>query len=346
MKRIAFTTLLALALVASACHKNEKNQAPVPTPNSGTVKPEIPTSHEVSGAATPNPVSSPSAEVAEEVEDEFGGTPHDSSCTEDHLGVGMGLLEGGQIDDAIAELEKGVFDEPENFDIRKALATAYIEQGELEKAVGHLRLGLEQVDDGGAWQMLAQTYFDLKDFDQAERAIRHAAKDDPSSAEPFRLLARVYQSRDMWKESIEASEEAIARGSDSPWTFNNLGYAYLVLGKTDDAVRELEKAVSFDVGVTPSIWNNLGLAYEKKGELADAANAYRAALAGNPGYVKAKVNLKRLTEVARANGVPIGERSAGIGAEVKSSPAVAPTATPAEIEGAAIGEKTDGETNP
>ncbi|HVO29708.1 MAG TPA: tetratricopeptide repeat protein, partial [bacterium] len=147
--------------------------------------------------------------------------------------------------------------------------------------------------------------------------------------------------------SIEASEEAIARGSDSPWTFNNIGYAYLVLGKTDDAVRELEKAVSFDTGVTPSIWNNLGLAYEKKGELADAANAYRAALAGNPGYVKAKVNLKRLTEVARANGVAIGERSAEVGAEVKGGGTSAtPAPTPAEIEGAAIGEKVEPGTNP
>jgi tetratricopeptide (TPR) repeat protein len=338
MKRIVFATLIPLAFAVTGvagCHSKGNNSTtatatPSATfaPSSGTVKPEVPTGIETS--VKPSDVSVVDPSVAE-IPD-FSGTAHDADCKVDHLGVGKGLIESKQVDEGIAELEKGVFDEPENFDIRKTIGEAYLAKGELEMAAGHLRAATEQVDDADTWQELAQTYFDLKDYDQSVKAIRMVTKLDPSDADSYKLLARVYQSKNMWKESIDACEEAIARGSDSPWTYNNLGFAYLVLGKSDDAVRELEKAVSFDSGVTSPIWNNLGLAYEKKGELADAAGAYRAALAGNPNYVKAKVNLNRLTEVAKEEGIAIGARKAEMGPM--------PSPTPAEKEGAAIGEKT------
>src|SRR5207249_8626924 len=54
----------------------------------------------------------------------FDGTEHGPGCTEDHLGLGMGLVEGGQVKDGIVELEKGVFDHPGDFDTRKALGEA------------------------------------------------------------------------------------------------------------------------------------------------------------------------------------------------------------------------------
>ena len=326
MKRIAFTTLLTLALIAGACHKNQTPAAPAQS--SSTVKPEIDTGSEVSLQPSPVPMVTP-MEVA--IENDFGGTPHDSECTEDHFGIASGLVESEQLDEATAELEKGVYDEPENFEMRKMLGEVYAQSGDLERAVGNFRIAVDQVDDAETWQELAQACFDQKDFDEARKAVAKVTKLDPTSPEPWTLLARVYQSKSMWKESIDASEEAIARGSDSPWTFNNIGYAYLVLGKADDSVRELEKAVSFDTGVTPAIWNNLGLAYEKQGQLADAAGAYRAALAGNPRYVNAKVNLKRLTEVAKSEGIAIGEKKAEIGPM--------PEATPGEIEDRDIGEK-------
>ena len=298
---------LSAAVAASGCKDpGSKNTKPVvPTPVSATVKPEVDVKTEVSS------VESDDFVIGDDVLS-FDGLSHLGQCEVDHLGVGRGLLESGMIDDGIEELERGVYDSPEDFETRRLLGEAYRGSGELELAVGHFRAALEQSEDARTWLLLAQTYYELKDADQAIVAIGKVTKMEPTNPEPFRLLAKVYQSKSMWKESVEASEEAIARGSDSPWTYNNMGYAYLVLGRYEEAVRELEKAVSFDEGVSPQIWNNLGLAYEKKGELRDAHAAYQAALAGNPNYVKAKVNVGRTMQLAKEQGIDLGTRTADI----------------------------------
>lgn len=296
---ITLTVMMFAALAVAGCKDGGRrgSATPVATPEVISIEP---------GSVV---VVDPSI-LAEVTTPDFSGSVHEETCVIDHLGLALGLVESGMTSEAIVELERGVFDDPDSFEIRRTLGDLYLSTGAMELAIGHLRAASEEVDDASTLQVLAQAYFDLKDYDAAAKTISKIVRVDPTNPEPFRLLARVYQNKAMWKESIEACEEAIARGFDSPWTYNNMGFAHLILGAGDDAVRELEKAVSFDEGVTPRMWNNLGLAYEKTGQIVDAAGAYRAALAGDPMYVKAKVNLARTTEIAKAQGIAIGERTA------------------------------------
>lgn len=306
----AFAALTAFA-VGGCKSNNNRSSMPTPTPVSGTVKPEVKVGPDVAIGGTGSDVVAFADEGVHDAYD-FDGLAHTGDCTEDHLGEAKGLVEGGQVSEAVSELELGIYDRPDDFEMRRTLGELYGETGELELAVGHLRIAVDLVDDSGTWLALAQTYYELQDFDQSLKATKKVISLDPTNPEPHRLQAKVFQSKSMWKESIEACEEAIARGSDSPWTYNNMGYAYLVLGHYEDAVRELEKAVSFDTGVSATIWNNLGLAYEKKGDLRDSVAAYNAALAGRPDYVKAKVNLGRVTTLAKAQGIDIGTRTADV----------------------------------
>lgn len=317
-------TLLALAFAGGCKSGGEESRTPGKTPTSvsrtpvkatsGTITPEVDVGTETSLA--PEDVYGPPIPdamlAAEVVVPDFSGSPHEETCEADHLGVGQGLVDAQMFSEAMVELERGVFDDPESFEVRRTLGELYMERGLLEHAVGHLRAAVEQVDDAATMGLLAQSYYDLKDFGAAIKVIERQRKIDPTNPEPYRLLAKVYLSKSMWKEAVEAGEEAIARGSDSPWTYNNMGFAQLILGNYEDAIRELEKAVSFDEEVTPQIWNNLGLAYEKGGRIVDASAAYRSALAANPTYVKAKVNLDRTVTVAKEMGIAVGERKAEV----------------------------------
>lgn len=300
---------LSVAFAAAACHRNQPtpgnvlpstpapvvqpSSVPAVVPDSGSVKPEVDDGDEVSTVVTPD----------------FGGTPHEKDDV-DHLAVGSQLVDSGKLDLGIAELEKAVFDNPDDFDVRKATGEAYLQKGDLEDAIGHLRAALDQQEDVDVRMELSQAYFDLRDYDAATKSIVKTASLDKTRPEPYELLSRVYANREMWKESIDASEEAIARGSDSATTYNGLGYAELMLGRYDDAVRELGRAVAGNEGVTPAMWNNLGIAFQKTGKVAEAAESFRCALQENPTYVKAKVNLDHVTQLAKAQGIAIGPEKA------------------------------------
>lgn len=310
-RTILIRTFLALsvAFAVAACHRNSQPTPSTVVPSTPVVQPSAVPDNVVPDSGTVKPEVDIGDQVSTVVAPDFGGTPHDKDDV-DHLGAGVQLISSGKIDDGIAELEKAVFDAPDDFDVRKTTGEAYLQKGDLEDAIGHLRAALDQQEDFDVRMELSQAYFDLKDYDAATKSIVKSASLDKTRPEPYELLSRVYADRSMWKESIDASEEAIARGSDSPSTYNGLGYAELMLGRNDDAVRELGRAVAGDEGVTAPMWNNLGLAFEKTGKIAEAAESYRCALDENPTYVKAKVNLARVTQVAKAQGIAIGPEKA------------------------------------
>jgi Flp pilus assembly protein TadD len=94
---------------------------------------------------------------------------------------------------------------------------------------------------------------------------------------------------------------------------NNLGLLYVSMKKPEQAVDALETAVElFGDEVPHYVFNNLGLAYEAAGDLEDARDAFEQALAANPTYSRARVNLERvLTAIAAQPPAPEPEPAAG-----------------------------------
>ena len=77
---------------------------------------------------------------------------------------------------------------------------------------------------------------------------------------------------------------------------NNLGLVFLETERADEALPLLTKAAELRPEV-PVFHNNLGMALEHTGRFKAAAAAYKAALAADPGYDKAKRNLARVEAV-------------------------------------------------
>jgi tetratricopeptide (TPR) repeat protein len=68
---------------------------------------------------------------------------------------------------------------------------------------------------------------------------------------------------------------------------NDLGTAYLFLGKNfDSAAYFLRKAIALDSALQPA-WVNLGLAYREQNQLQKAIDCYLHILKVNPGQAKA-----------------------------------------------------------
>lgn len=311
MNRITFQIASAGALIAVALGAGCKNGSssttsvsPVKesTPYSYT-EPVSDTGVEV-GVVTPTDIDS---EIEVVVEPE--GIRHIDDSDVDHISVARGELTNGKTETAIEQLEMAIFDNPDSFEAFYLLGQAFQSQGDVEQAAWAFReASVLRPEDLDVLALRAQLLLEI-DPVEAENVTQTMIQLSPGNPEGYRLLARSYSKRNMWSETIAANLKAIDLGDESPYTFNNKGYAELVLGQYEDAIDTLSRAVALE-GATHFMWNNLGLAYEKSGRLQEAFTAYNHALEVKEGYVNAKVNLGRLTTVAEAQGIVLGDRMA------------------------------------
>jgi tetratricopeptide (TPR) repeat protein len=142
---------------------------------------------------------------------------------------------------------------------------------------------------------LSRVLIEQKRFDEAIGTLTKAGEIDPESVTVQRLMARTFSAQHKTDEAIEAYRRAIALDELDAWSMNNLGLLYLEQGFTEDAVPYLARAA--ELKNTPAFFNNLGMALEHQGRFVAAAEAYKGALAADPGYAKAKQNLTRVAAV-------------------------------------------------
>jgi tetratricopeptide (TPR) repeat protein len=123
--------------------------------------------------------------------------------------------------------------------------------------------------------------------------VTMAMKLDSTSGEVYRLMGRVRSSLNEPNEAIAAYRIALLRDPVDVWSMNNLGLIMIQQGKNEEALGPLARAVQLDSTVAV-FQNNLGIALEHTGRFALATEAYKAALAVDGGYTKAKLSLGRV----------------------------------------------------
>jgi tetratricopeptide (TPR) repeat protein len=143
---------------------------------------------------------------------------------------------------------------------------------------------------------LSRVFIEQKRYDDALARLSSAAEIDPESTEVQRLLGRTYHTQGKTDEAVAAYRRAIELNELDAWSMNNLGLVFLETERADEALPLLTKATELRPEV-PVFHNNLGMALEHTGRFKAAATAYKAALAGDPGYDKAKRNLARVEAV-------------------------------------------------
>jgi superkiller protein 3 len=143
---------------------------------------------------------------------------------------------------------------------------------------------------------LSRVFIEQKRHDDALDRLSRAAEIDPESTQVYRLLGRTYHTQGKRDEAAAAYRRAIELNELDAWSMNNLGLLFLETQRADEALPLLAKAAELRPEV-PAFHNNLGMALEHTGCFRAAATAYKAALAADPGYDKAKRNLARVEAV-------------------------------------------------
>ncbi len=95
---------------------------------------------------------------------------------------------------------------------------------------------------------LADAYSRVQKYDDAERLLQRSIWLDATSTGPFILLGKVLQKKGEPVLAIRALTRAVTMDPNNPITHHLLGTAYRDLGKTEEAERELKRALQLQSG--------------------------------------------------------------------------------------------------
>jgi Tfp pilus assembly protein PilF len=166
--------------------------------------------------------------------------------------------------------------------------------GDLERAEGALVRSLE-LDPKHVKTLLnlSRVHLEQGRAKDARDRVTAALALDSTSGEAYRLMGRVRAALNQPNEAIAAYRVALSHDPEDVWSMNNMGLLMIQQGRNEDALGPLARAVGLDSTVAV-FQNNLGIALEHTGRFALAAQAYKAAVAADAGYTKAKLSLARV----------------------------------------------------
>ena len=210
---------------------------------------------------------------------------------------GQAAYQARKYSDAIAIFDRYTTERPANAWGHYMLGLSAWKSGDLAKSEQAFEKALS-VDPQHVKSLvnLSRVFIEQKRPDEAVERLSRAAAIDPESTEVQRLLGRTYHTQGKTDEAVAAYRRAIELNELDAWSMNNLGLVFLETERADEALPLLTQATELRPEV-PVFHNNLGMALEHTGRFKEAATEYKAALAADPGYDKAKRNLARVEAV-------------------------------------------------
>ena len=164
-------------------------------------------------------------------------------------------------------------------------------------------------DYGLAWSLLSAISHNKADqglvdvtegYERARRAAQRAAQLSPELAEARARLQYVHVAFDWdWVAAEADGRQALAITTTDPEVLNTAGVLSYVLGRWDNAERQLRAALVRDPLNTYAMWN-LGFTYYGAGRFADSEGVYRKLLEIQPDFVWGH-NYLGLTLLAQGN---------------------------------------------
>jgi tetratricopeptide (TPR) repeat protein len=140
-------------------------------------------------------------------------------------------------------------------------------------------------DDAFALAALGAAHTLAREFDRAEELLSRAVANEPNCGWGWNRLGWLNGYRGRSNESIECFERALRLSPLDPINFNcwvGIGAAHFLEGRSDDAIRWMEKATAASPGAR-WIWRQIVPAYVEAGRDDDARRGLALLLEDCPG---------------------------------------------------------------
>jgi tetratricopeptide (TPR) repeat protein len=184
----------------------------------------------------------------------------------------------GRHEEAAAQFRKALSADAENYKTRSNLGVALARLGQTEEALGHLRKSLElNPGEVQTYTALGTVLSNLERYQEAREVLEQALELDPLSADALNNLGGILARSGDFAGAIPQFEKALAIDPRSPVTVFNLGRAQVAAGRTDEGIRNVERADQMARGQDPTIADRLSEIYANAGRFPEAAATARRA---------------------------------------------------------------------
>jgi len=174
---------------------------------------------------------------------------------------------------AIDLFERVASTDPKHKDLWVKLGTAYLADGQYQKAEGALQ---KQIDanayDEGAHILMGAVYESLQRYNDAIAQYQKAIEISPLAASAHIGLGSLYAKLKRWNDAIPELEKAASLQDKNPLLQAALGQAYIATGQTEKGMASFERAIA--LAPTAVVWNNIAYSLAEQNVQLDRANQY------------------------------------------------------------------------
>ena len=211
----------------------------------------------------------------------------DPSYVESHVHLGVLQYRLKNYADAITHLTEATRLNPKQPEPYIVLGLAYLQAEQFEKATSTFEEGIRHHPKNADLHFNLGTAYDkLNRFDDVVKAMESALALDPHHADALNYLGYSYAERGVKVEqALSLTKQAVALKPDNGYYVDSLGWVFYKLGRFNEALIELKRAVSL-VGDDPVIYEHLGEIYLKQQNVSDAKEAWLHSLELDPSNEK------------------------------------------------------------
>jgi type IV pilus biogenesis/stability protein PilW len=138
-------------------------------------------------------------------------------------------------------------------------------------------------------------YFQEGDSIRALQELVKSKDINPDDKHTWNVLGLTYKERKLYREAEDAFNSAIKLDDRFSEAYNNLGVLYLDRKNYKEAIKCFESAAKNIFYTTPElVYNNMGYAYHKMSDFEAAEKNYKEAIALNPSFESAYMNMAQL----------------------------------------------------